>query len=192
MFLPKWARLLRFQRNSRGQGIVEFAIAVPVLLLILLIVIDAGRLFYGYVALQNASRIAASYAADHADAWPGPGPEQTEFVAMVQRDMQSLSCDPLPVPSPTFSPGGPPPRNPGPGHDAQVTLQCNFRPFAPLIGVILGDTLTLTATTTYPIRSGILAGLPPPPTPTIPVRRPTSPPRPTMTSAFTERPAIGR
>ena len=71
MFLRKWARLLRFRRDSRGQGIVEFAIAVPVLLLILLIVIDAGRLFYGYVALQNASRIAASYAADHADAWPG-------------------------------------------------------------------------------------------------------------------------
>ena len=154
------------RRASRGQGLVEFAITVPVLLLILLIVIDAGRLFYGYVALQNASRIAASYAADHADSWPNGAPDQAEFVAMVQRETQNLSCDPLPVPPPTFSPAGPPPRNPGPGHDAEVTLQCTFKPFAPLIGIVIGDTVSLTATTEYPIRSGILAGLPPPPSPT--------------------------
>ena len=122
--------------SSRGQGLVEFAIAVPVLLLILLIVIDAGRLFYGYVALQNASRIAASYAADHADAWPGPSSDQAEYIAMVTRDTQSLSCTPQPVPTPTFNPPGPPPRTPGPGHSAQVTLQCAFRPFAPLISAV--------------------------------------------------------
>ena len=89
MFTRKSVMRLGGSRRSRGQGLVEFAIAVPVLLLILLIVIDAGRLFYGYVALQNASRIAASYAADHADAWPGPSTDQAEYIAMVTRDTQS-------------------------------------------------------------------------------------------------------
>src|SRR3954452_13293948 len=36
---------LRARKRSRGQGLVEFALAAPVLILILLIAIDAGRLF---------------------------------------------------------------------------------------------------------------------------------------------------
>src|SRR5262245_59001901 len=108
----------RKRPRSRGQGLVEFAVALPVLLLILLIVIDAGRMFYGWVALQNASRIAASYAADHADSWPNGAADQAEYLAMVQRDMQSLGCGAQPVPTPVFNPAGVPPRTPGPGHDA--------------------------------------------------------------------------
>src|SRR6187200_1987573 len=148
----------RKRHRSRGQGLVEFAVAVPVLLLILLIVIDAGRMFYGWVSLQNASRIAASYAADHADSWPNGATDQAEYLAMVNRDLQSLGCGPQPGPTPVFSlsPTAVPPRTPGPGHDASVTLRCHFSPFAPLIDVVIGDPVVLTATTTYPIRSGIL------------------------------------
>ena len=76
MRLPSRRKAGQHKVRSRGQGLVEFAITIPVLLLILLIVIDAGRLFYGYVALQNASRVAASYAADHADSWPNGASDQ--------------------------------------------------------------------------------------------------------------------
>jgi Flp pilus assembly protein TadG len=49
-------------RRSRGQALVEFALIVPVMLLLLLIAIDFGRLFFSYVQINNAAREAASYA----------------------------------------------------------------------------------------------------------------------------------
>ena len=50
---------------SVGQSLVEFALVLPVVLLILLLTIDVGRLYYGWVNLQNAARIEANYAALH-------------------------------------------------------------------------------------------------------------------------------
>jgi Flp pilus assembly protein TadG len=150
----------RSRASSRGQGLVEFALTVPVLLLILLISIDAGRLFYGYVALQNAARIAANFAATHADSWPGgPNPDQVTYAAQIQRDTTNLSCG-SPVPPPTFSPSGIPPRGPGDGHVATVSLTCTFHPLTPIIGAIVGNNLPLTATEAFPIRSGLLDGIP--------------------------------
>lgn len=60
-------RLLRalkrhHSRLARGQALVEFAIILPVMLLLLLIVIDFGRLFASYVQVSNASREGAAYA----------------------------------------------------------------------------------------------------------------------------------
>jgi PKD repeat protein len=47
--------------RSRGQALVEFALIVPVMLLLLLIAIDFGRLFFSYVQINNAAREAASF-----------------------------------------------------------------------------------------------------------------------------------
>ncbi len=47
--------------RSRAQALVEFALILPLLLLFLLGAIDAGRLFFSYVQVSNASREAASY-----------------------------------------------------------------------------------------------------------------------------------
>ncbi len=49
--------------GARGQGLVEFALVAPVLLLILLLALDFGRAFYSWINLQNASRIGANFAA---------------------------------------------------------------------------------------------------------------------------------
>jgi Flp pilus assembly protein TadG len=43
-------------RRDRGAAAVEFAIVVPLLLLVLLGLVDFGRLFYVEVSLANASR----------------------------------------------------------------------------------------------------------------------------------------
>jgi uncharacterized membrane protein len=56
--LPK----IRNRQHSRGQALVEFALIVPVMLLLLLIAIDFGRLFFSYVAINNAAREGASFA----------------------------------------------------------------------------------------------------------------------------------
>lgn len=45
-----------FTRRDRGAAAVEFAIVVPLLLLVLLGLVDFGRLFYVEVSLANASR----------------------------------------------------------------------------------------------------------------------------------------
>ena len=49
--------------KSRGQSFVEFALVAPVLLLLLLITLDFGRMFMSYVTLNNAARVAANFGA---------------------------------------------------------------------------------------------------------------------------------
>jgi hypothetical protein len=46
-----------------GQGLVEFALALPVTLLFLLAIIEFGRLAISYIAISSASREAARYGA---------------------------------------------------------------------------------------------------------------------------------
>lgn len=50
-------------RGERGQSLVEFALVVPMLLLVLFAIIDFGRLFQGYITLTNATREGARIAA---------------------------------------------------------------------------------------------------------------------------------
>lgn len=48
-------------RNASGQGLVEMAVALPVLILLLLAAADFGRLFYTWIAVNNAARAGAQY-----------------------------------------------------------------------------------------------------------------------------------
>ncbi len=50
---------------QRGQSLVEFALTLPLLLLILVGVLDLAQAYRGYVALTNAAREAARFAASH-------------------------------------------------------------------------------------------------------------------------------
>src|SRR5271167_511506 len=48
-------------RAARGQSYVELAFALPVLVIILVVAADFGRLFYTYVGVINAARAGAQY-----------------------------------------------------------------------------------------------------------------------------------
>ena len=48
--------------RSRGQGLVEFALVIPILLLTVLSLIEAALLFQSYLAIQHAAREAARFA----------------------------------------------------------------------------------------------------------------------------------
>ncbi len=50
-----------YARASSGQSIVEFAVAVGVLTLLLVVVADFARVFYESVGLYNAARAGAQY-----------------------------------------------------------------------------------------------------------------------------------
>ena len=57
-YLPRKGR-----RHRRGQGLVEFALLLPLLLLVVLGAIDFGRAMFSWIQITNASREAAAYAA---------------------------------------------------------------------------------------------------------------------------------
>ncbi len=50
------------RRRRSGQTLVEFALTLPILLLLLFGIIEFGRIFQSWVTLQNAARAAARYA----------------------------------------------------------------------------------------------------------------------------------
>lgn len=54
-------------RERKGQALVEFALVLPLLLLIVFGVLDLGRAFYVSVVLANAAREGARYASRHPD-----------------------------------------------------------------------------------------------------------------------------
>lgn len=51
-----------FHRRTRGQALVEFALILPVLLLILMVLIEVARLFSAWLIVENSAREAARYA----------------------------------------------------------------------------------------------------------------------------------
>jgi len=53
------------QNHARGQGLVEFAVVIGVLILIMLGVFDLGRAFHSYIVITNAAREGANYGAMH-------------------------------------------------------------------------------------------------------------------------------
>jgi Flp pilus assembly protein TadG len=52
----------RKRRSSRAQALAEFAISLPVLLLIVAITVDFGRVYYFDLSIRDASFAAARYA----------------------------------------------------------------------------------------------------------------------------------
>jgi Flp pilus assembly protein TadG len=49
-------RARRSRRSARGQGLVEFALIFPVLVIVLVAVFDLGRLVFAYNGITNAAR----------------------------------------------------------------------------------------------------------------------------------------
>lgn len=56
-----------FRRREGGQALVEFALVLPILLLLLCGIIDCGWLYYNQITLNNAAREGARYAVIHYD-----------------------------------------------------------------------------------------------------------------------------
>ncbi|MDP3971718.1 MAG: TadE/TadG family type IV pilus assembly protein [Candidatus Nanopelagicales bacterium] len=168
----------RLRRSPRGQGMVEFALLLPLLALLLVMALDAGRVFFGWVALQNASRIGADYAAAHADAWKGP-PDPTQqnqidrYRLLVRNDMQALGCKDTaqfnPVPDPNFDIDGDGTSVFEDGALVRVELYCDFGLLTPLAEDFMGSPATLHAKTDFAINRTINTGLPPPVDPPPPV-----------------------
>jgi len=186
-YLRYSANARRDRRRRRGQSIVEFALVIPVFLVIVMFGIDFGRAFLGWVDLQNAARIGANYAALHPTAnWANPAdPDVIKYTALVTNELSTTNCPVGSVAEPTFS-------STSLGGNATVALTCQFRIITPIIttgigfiGPILPNPLNIGASAVFPVRSGTYGAVVPTPTPT-PV--PTATPTPTATPAPTPTP----
>ena len=78
---------MRMWRDERGQSLVEFALVLPVLLLILVGIFNFGQVFYSDIVINEAARDAARYASI--------GAPVTTIQQVVDQDCQTLSLSQL-------------------------------------------------------------------------------------------------
>ena len=167
--MPGYSFVRRRHKRTRGQSVVEFALVIPVLLLLTLTAIDFGRVFLGWVNLQQMTRIAANEAAEHASVWAVPGPadptgEKAEYRAKVGNDAHLINCTlPNPLPDPVLGAGT------ALGSPVTVALSCQFGIITPIVSNIIGGTIQVSAETTYPVKEGVVATVPGGGAPIIPV-----------------------
>jgi hypothetical protein len=143
--------------RDRGAAAVEFALVLPLLLLLVFGIIDFGRALNAQVTLTQAAREGARLVALN----------QPNVVSRTQAAATGLSgvnvtvvtgCPPPPggPPPPPPPPGGPPP----PGTDAVVQVSYTFSfvtPVGAIAGIIggsgFGSPITLTAKGVMPCES---------------------------------------
>jgi len=144
------------RQKSRGQSLVEFTLALPVLLILTMIAIDFGRIYLGWVNLQNMARIAANYAANNPRAnWGNPAdPVVVKYQNQVRGDATATNCD-LPKISGTPTAAGPVFSGTSLGDTVTVNLRCSFGVVTPVISNVLGSAISVGATSTFPVKSGI-------------------------------------
>jgi hypothetical protein len=139
-------------RSLTGQALVEFAIVLPILALLLVMALDFGRVYFGWVSLTNAARVGASYAAAHSDAWAaGRTAEIDEFTQLIRDNTTGCTLT-QPLGAPEFTPN----RSPDTPHSSdqvKVTVYCSFDLITPLASAVIGNgAVALGAESVFPVR----------------------------------------
>ena len=150
-------RSRRLSLDPRGQGLVEFAIAFPVVMLMITFGIDFGRVFLGWVTLNNAVREAANFAAMQPGAFQTPVnlTVQAEYRRMIDAEVQDINCAmPATLPNPTY------PSGTSLGSPTVVAITCRFSLITPIISSILGNQINVSASAVFPVRGGAINGTP--------------------------------
>jgi len=171
---------------QRGQSLVEFALVLPVLLLIVLAGLDVGRAFLGWVGLNSAARVGADFAARNPTAWDVSNPNltlQAEYTTLITNETKNIGCVVATPEPPTF-----PALNTEIGSPAHVGLTCQFSIITPLIGAVLPNPLPISAGASFPIRAGSIAGIPVATAAPYPTAAPTPTPAPTPAPTATPDP----
>jgi len=157
--------------RTRGQSLVEFALVLPVLLFLTLIALDFGRVYLGYINLQNMSRIAANFAANNSSAWdavstPNDATLKLKYFNQIMADAQAINCQLVDTNgdgvidandfTPTFTD-----RNGNGkidlGDSGTVQIGCNFGVITPGIAAVVGGTVRVAAASSFPVKTGMTA-----------------------------------
>jgi len=133
------------RRRPDGQGLVEFALVLPVLLLILMGVFDFGRAVFAYNSLSNAAREGARVAI--VDQTQVGGVQAGEVEAANQATGLGLDAsDDSQVEVVYLRPDLSPCPTRDLGCTAKVTVHYEFTAITPIIGSIIGP-IDLSAST---------------------------------------------
>ena len=122
-------------KDEKGQGLVEFAVGITFLLVLLAGVLDLGRGYFSYIALQDAAQEGASYASI----------APTDIDGIRER-VRATSSNPIDFV--LFDDSQIDVQLPGgscTGNDVKVTVEIDFRLVAPFFS---GNSLTLSAEAT--------------------------------------------
>jgi Flp pilus assembly protein TadG len=157
-------RHLRRRDRSRGQTFVEFALILPVFLLMTLGVVDAARVFSSYIAITNGAREGALYAsAGNYTKWcstsstvacptgftaanQATNPDNIAF--RVQQESTGLTQNRIVLLAPTCDSGT------CSASSTLVTVRVRYTMtlFVPIVSAILGNPVVLNASTTAVIQ----------------------------------------
>ncbi len=123
---------MRWWHDEQGQSLVEFALVLPILLLILVGIFNFGQVFYSDIVINEAARDAARYASI--------GVGETEINQVITEDCQTLNTSQL-----SYSISQPYPQSSG----LPVTITINY-PVAvmPPLSLFLPSTMQLQAVMT--------------------------------------------
>ena len=159
--------------RTRGQSLVEFALVLPIIMMLTLTALDFGRVYLGYINLQNMARIAANFAANNPLAWtPSTDPAvqvnrdaaKAKYQKEILGDAAASNCN-LPVvggvqvaPAPTFTDADGD-GAPEIGDVATVGVSCTFGVITPVISNIVGGSVQVSAASKFPVKNGMTAAM---------------------------------
>ncbi len=131
-------------RREDGQAMVEFALILPIFLLILCGIIDFGWLFYNQLSLNNACREGARYAvvntAENADTFAIINHIENSTTTVFANDGVDITV--------TYSS----PSDPTSG-DVTVSMQADISFFTPVLSTVLGKERTISSTVIMKVES---------------------------------------
>jgi PKD repeat protein len=155
--------------RTRGQSLVEFALVLPIIMMLTLTALDFGRVYLGYINLQNMARIAANFAANNPLAWTAStdpvvqtnrDAAKTKYQKEILGDAAASNCN-LPTvagvqvaPAPTFTDADGD-GTPEIGDVATVGVSCTFGVITPVISNIVGGSVQVSAISKFPVKSGM-------------------------------------
>jgi hypothetical protein len=149
------------QPISRGQALVEFALVLPILALLLVVAIDFGRVFFGWVSLTNAARIGANYAGYSPNLMSNAA-QRDDYETLIEEAVTGCNLTPADTSDPQYDPQYTDVDGDGDdnemGDRVTVTISCEFDLITPLAEALFSDMVAMKAEAVFPMRSGAFTG----------------------------------
>lgn len=119
------------KKNARGQALLEFALSVPVLLLLLAICLDFGRLYLFDLSLRDAAWMSARYAAMNPN--DDAGIRDAAVAAGPRGAFTTGAVTITPALGPRSS-----------GQPVEIKITYTFRALTPILSSLVGSSIVLT------------------------------------------------
>jgi Flp pilus assembly protein TadG len=135
------------KRADEGQGLVEFALVFPILVLVLLFLFDFGRAVFAYTTLDNAARAGIRVAIVDQSNASSCLPTTRTYKCAAAEQTAGLGLAAGTISDATISGSGCTGSSYNIGCDVTLQLTYSFSPITPVVGSLVGPiTVTTSAT----------------------------------------------